>query len=93
MSLIDVVPGRGTTADEALALAGAVEDASEHPIARAIAAAARARLGSLPGAVGVHVALVEAIRARDADRAERLMHAHVEGFYAEARAALEEDRS
>ncbi|NLF64539.1 MAG: GntR family transcriptional regulator [Chloroflexi bacterium] len=51
------------------------------------------RLGSLPGAVGVHVALVEAIRARDADRAERLMHAHVEGFYAEARAALEEDRS
>ena len=35
-----------------------------------------------------YVALVEAIRARDADRAERLMHAHVEGFYAEARAAL-----
>jgi DNA-binding GntR family transcriptional regulator len=50
------------------------------------------RLGSLPGAVEVHVALVEAIRARDADRAERLMRAHVEGFYAEARAALEEDK-
>jgi Cu+-exporting ATPase len=48
MTLVDVVPAPGTTADEALALVGAVEDASEHPIARAIAAAARARLGSLP---------------------------------------------
>ena len=49
MSLVEVVPAPGTTAEEALAMAGAVEDASEHPIARAIAAAAKARLGgSLP---------------------------------------------
>jgi len=48
MSLVEVVPGPGTTSEEALAMAGAVEDASEHPIARAIAAAARARLGTLP---------------------------------------------
>ncbi|HEV2758170.1 MAG TPA: heavy metal translocating P-type ATPase [Acidimicrobiales bacterium] len=48
MSLVDVVPAPGTTAEEALALVGAVEDASEHPIARAIAAAAKGRLGSLP---------------------------------------------
>ncbi|MCH7231268.1 cadmium-translocating P-type ATPase [Glycomyces sp. L485] len=34
--------------DEALRLAGAVEDASEHPIARAIAGAAREKLGDLP---------------------------------------------
>ena len=34
--------------DEALRYAGAVEDASEHPIARAIAAAARAKFGALP---------------------------------------------
>ncbi|WP_100447399.1 heavy metal translocating P-type ATPase [Glycomyces xiaoerkulensis] len=34
--------------DETLRYAGAVEDASEHPIARAIAAAARARFGDLP---------------------------------------------
>ncbi|WP_026924660.1 heavy metal translocating P-type ATPase [Glycomyces arizonensis] len=34
--------------DEALRYAGAVEDASEHPIARAIAAAARERFGELP---------------------------------------------
>ena len=33
---------------EALRLAGAVEDASEHPVGRAIAEAARARFGSLP---------------------------------------------
>jgi len=34
--------------DDVLRLAGAVEDASEHPIARAIAAAAHSRLGALP---------------------------------------------
>jgi Cu+-exporting ATPase len=33
---------------EALRLAGAVEDASEHPVGRAVAEAARARFGSLP---------------------------------------------
>ncbi len=47
MSLVEVVPAPGTTADEALALVGAVEDASEHPVARAIAAGARARVGTL----------------------------------------------
>jgi Cu+-exporting ATPase len=35
-------------APEALRLAGAVEDASEHPIGRAVADVARARFGSLP---------------------------------------------
>jgi Cu+-exporting ATPase len=34
--------------DEILRLAGAVEDASEHPVARAVAQAARARFGALP---------------------------------------------
>jgi Cu+-exporting ATPase len=38
------------TDDEVLRLVGALEDASEHPIARAIATAARERLGSLPPA-------------------------------------------
>jgi Cu+-exporting ATPase len=33
---------------EALRLVGAVEDASEHPVARAVAEAARARFGALP---------------------------------------------
>ena len=47
MSLVDVVGG-----DEVLRLAGAVEDASEHPIAQAIARAARERLGELPPVEG-----------------------------------------
>jgi Cu+-exporting ATPase len=40
MSLIGVHPGDGETAAQALTLAGALEDASQHPIAHAIAAAA-----------------------------------------------------
>ena len=48
MRLAEVVPLDGAGPDEALRLAGAVEDASEHPIGRAIAAAARERLGALP---------------------------------------------
>lgn len=51
MALADVVAADGEDADEVLRLAGAVEDASEHPIARAVADGARARLGALP-AVG-----------------------------------------
>ena len=38
MTLLDVVAEPGEDADEVLRLAGALEDASEHPIARAIAA-------------------------------------------------------
>ena len=47
MTLAGVVPATGTDADEVLRLAGALEDASEHPVARAVAAAARERFGSL----------------------------------------------
>jgi Cu+-exporting ATPase len=43
MSLIEVTVADGMDELDALRLAGAVEDASEHPIARAIAAGARAR--------------------------------------------------
>ncbi len=48
MELHDVVPAAGVDRDEVLRLVGAVEDASEHPIARAIATAARDRLAVLP---------------------------------------------
>ena len=48
MTLRDVVPAPGTEADELLRLAGALEDSSEHPIARAVADAARERVGPLP---------------------------------------------
>src|SRR6185437_11770906 len=43
MSLVDVVTADGVDAGEALQLIGSLEHASEHPIARAIAAAANHR--------------------------------------------------
>ncbi|GAA2738147.1 heavy metal translocating P-type ATPase [Pedococcus aerophilus] len=52
MTLDEVVPAAGEDAAEVLRLAGALEDASEHPVARAVAAAAREALdqaGTLPG--------------------------------------------
>jgi Cu+-exporting ATPase len=48
MELVDVRPLNDAARADVLRLAGAVEDASEHPIARAVAAAARAELGALP---------------------------------------------
>ncbi|MEU6034089.1 heavy metal translocating P-type ATPase [Actinomadura sp. NPDC047616] len=48
MALMDVHTADGVEADEALRLAGALEHASEHPIARAIAAGAAERVGTLP---------------------------------------------
>jgi P-type Cu+ transporter len=47
MSLVDVIAADGQDASEVLRLAGALEDASEHPIARAITVAA-AENGPLP---------------------------------------------
>jgi Cu+-exporting ATPase len=43
MALVDVIATEGTAVEDALRLAGSLEDASEHPIARAIAAGARER--------------------------------------------------
>ena len=43
MTLLDAVPADGTTVEDLLRLAGSLEDASEHPIAAAIAAGARER--------------------------------------------------
>ena len=48
MTLLDVVPADGEDRDAVLRMAGALEDASEHPIAQAIADGARDRLGTLP---------------------------------------------
>jgi Cu+-exporting ATPase len=52
MALVDVVPADGEDPDEVLRLVGALEDASEHPIARAIASGARERVGVLPTVEG-----------------------------------------
>ncbi|SDT00917.1 Cu+-exporting ATPase [Friedmanniella luteola] len=48
MTLLDVIAAPGEDPDQIARLAGAVEDASEHPIARAIAAGATERTGALP---------------------------------------------
>jgi len=49
MTVLDVIT-EGSDEEEVLRLAGAVEDASEHPVGQAIARAAAARLGGLPPA-------------------------------------------
>jgi Cu+-exporting ATPase len=46
MTLTDVVVGDGEDEHLLLRLAGALEDASEHPVARAVAAGARERIGN-----------------------------------------------
>lgn len=48
MTLIDVIAEPGVDRAELLRLAGALEDASEHPIAQAIAKAATQEVGALP---------------------------------------------
>ena len=52
MTLTDVVPADGTSREELLRLAGALEAGSEHPIARAIAAGAVEEVGALPEVEG-----------------------------------------
>ncbi|MDQ3763165.1 MAG: heavy metal translocating P-type ATPase [Actinomycetota bacterium] len=52
MTLVDVLPAAGENADEVLRRAAAVENASEHPVATAIAAGGQQRLGELPAVVG-----------------------------------------
>jgi P-type Cu+ transporter len=48
MELAEIAPLNGASRGDVLRLAGAVEAASEHPVARAIARAALAELGDLP---------------------------------------------
>jgi Cu+-exporting ATPase len=48
LRLVGVVPANGASRADVLRLAGALEEASEHPVARAVAAAARAEVGVLP---------------------------------------------
>ncbi|HNG25584.1 MAG TPA: heavy metal translocating P-type ATPase, partial [Microthrixaceae bacterium] len=48
MTLLEVVVAPGEDSEQVLRLAGALEDASEHPIATAISRGARERVGDLP---------------------------------------------
>ncbi|MBA2948886.1 heavy metal translocating P-type ATPase [Streptomyces himalayensis] len=97
MQLRDVVAAPGEDEREVLRLAGALEHASEHPIAQAIAAGAAERTGSLPvpesfeNVAGLGVQGVVEGRAVLVGR-EKLMEDWVIGLHwelAEARAAAE----
>ncbi|AIV36378.1 heavy metal translocating P-type ATPase [Streptomyces sp. CCM_MD2014] len=68
MTLHEVYAADGTDEEELLRLAGAVEHASEHPVARAVAAGAEERLGTLPGAEGFENFPGRGVRARVAGR-------------------------
>jgi Cu+-exporting ATPase len=48
MTLLDLIAAGGEQPDEVLRLAGALEDSSGHPIAKAIATGAREKIGDLP---------------------------------------------
>src|SRR3546814_6355990 len=78
MALVEVVTTADTTADEALRLAGSLEDASEHPIARAIATGARepgialAAVATFASTPGLGVTGVEDGHAEVAGRASVL---------------------
>jgi Cu+-exporting ATPase len=52
MALVEVVAASGESQEEVLCIAGALESGSEHPIARAVAAAAADRQGRLPAVDG-----------------------------------------
>jgi Cu+-exporting ATPase len=68
MSMVDLAVADGTGRDEALRLVGALEEASEHPVARAIAEAARREIGELPA--------VEAFGNREGLGVEGLVDGH-----------------
>ncbi len=68
MAVTAVVAAPGHEADEALLLAGAVEDASEHPVGQSIARAAAARFGGLPAVTGFVSLPGSGVRGRVGDR-------------------------
>jgi Cu+-exporting ATPase len=70
MTVLDVITegGTGEEQDEALRLAGGVEDASEHPVGQAVARAAAARLGALPPVTGFAALPGAGVRGTVGDR-------------------------
>lgn len=69
MTLREVYADGSTDRDEVLRLAGAVEHASEHPVARAIATGAAERLGGLPGVTEFENVPGRGVRGRAGGRA------------------------
>jgi Cu+-exporting ATPase len=85
MALVDMLPADGQDAAELLRLAGAVEAASEHPIGRAVAAAAHERLGALPPVTGFRAEAGTGVRGTVAGVEVEVGRAHTE----DARTAVE----
>ena len=54
MRLLEAVTADGVAEDDLLRLGGALEHASEHPVARAVAEGAAERTGPLPGDMHLH---------------------------------------
>jgi len=77
MTLLQVVPAAGEDSEQVLRLAGALEDASEHPIAQAIAKGATERVGTLPPVEGF--ANVEGLGVQGIVTVEETSHAVVVG--------------
>ncbi|MBD0330548.1 MAG: cadmium-translocating P-type ATPase [Thermoleophilia bacterium] len=75
MELVEVAPLDGAPRADVLRLAGAVEAASEHPIAQAVAAAAREEVGTLPPVEGFRnlpgVGVRGVVEGREVDVARR----------------------
>jgi Cu+-exporting ATPase len=64
MTLQEVYAAEGTDEKQLLRLAGALEHASEHPVARAVAAGAEERVGALPEAEGFENVPGRGVRGR-----------------------------
>ncbi len=98
MTLLDVVVADGEDADQVLRLAGALEDASEHPIAQAIAKEATARVGDLPAVeefanlegLGVQGIVVDGGRHAVLVGRPRLLESRSQQLPAELRAAMDD---
>jgi Cu+-exporting ATPase len=96
MALVDVMVADDTGVDEALRLVGSLEDASEHPIARAIASGARDRglalapVESFANSQGLGVSGVvdghAVVAGRERFLADRALHLPVDLAEAKARA-------
>ncbi|MFE5404473.1 heavy metal translocating P-type ATPase [Streptomyces sp. NPDC056580] len=93
MTLQEVYAAEGEDEKELLRLAGALEHASEHPVARAIAAGAEERAGALPAVEAFENVPGRGVRGRVAGRevAVGRLYDELPGELARAREAAERD--
>ncbi len=71
-SLVEVLPAEGVSADDLLARAAAVESSSEHPLARAVVAAAKEKGIAVPSASGFRSTTGKGAEAKVGDKVVRV---------------------